>query len=151
MDALKRLEKYVSMPSGTYDIEDVTALAEEIGRDLEALGLEVVLHREGCMGPVIEGTYGHGPEKIMLIGHMDTIFPRADYVPFSIEGNIAHGSGVIDMKGGIVVMECALEDAIPVIDPDKYTIKVIINPDEEIGSPVSHELLFNTAKGAKAA
>ena len=53
MDAIKLLEKYVSMPSGSFDIDDVTALAEEIGRDLEALGLSVTLHRDLGMGPVI--------------------------------------------------------------------------------------------------
>lgn len=150
MDAIKLLEKYVSMPSGSFDIDDVTALAEEIGRDLEALGLSVTLHRDLGMGPVIEAEYGHGPQKIMLMGHMDTVFPRRDYVPFSIEGNLAHGSGVMDMKGGLVIMNQALSKALPSIDPERYTIKVLINPDEEIGSPTSHDLIYKNAADAAA-
>ena len=138
------------MPSGTFDVADVTALAEEIARDLEALGLQVELHRGSEYGPAIEATYGHGPERIMLMGHMDTVFPRRDYEPFRIEGNLAYGSGVMDMKGGLAIMNRALAETLPGIDPDKYEIKVIINPDEEIGSPFSHELIYSTATGAKA-
>ncbi len=150
MQAIELLEKYVSMPSGTFDVADVTALAEEIARDLEALGLQVELHRGSEYGPAIEATYGHGPERIMLMGHMDTVFPRRDYEPFRIEGNLAYGSGVMDMKGGLAIMNRALAETLPGIDPDKYEIKVIINPDEEIGSPFSHELIYSTATGAKA-
>lgn len=149
MDALKMLEKYVSLPSGSFDVEDVAVLAEEIGRDLAALGLDVKLHKLG-MGPVIEGTFGHGPDIIMLMGHMDTVFPRHDYVPFRVEGSKAYGSGVMDMKGGIVIMNHALAAALPGIDPERYTIKVIINPDEEIGSPTSYDMIYNTAAASKA-
>lgn len=150
MQEIELLKKYVSMPSGTFDVDDVAALAAEIARDLAALGLETRLHRGSQYGPAIEATFGHGPERIMLLGHMDTVFPRRDFEPFRIEGELAYGSGVMDMKGGLVVMNRALAAALPGVDADRYTIKVIINPDEEIGSPFSHDLIYATAQGASA-
>ena len=147
---LALLEKYVSMPSGSNDVADVTALAEVIAGDLRALGIDVQLHTGLGLGPIIEGTYGNGPQKVMLMGHMDTVFPRSDFRPFSIDGDRAYGSGVMDMKGGLAIMNRALCAALPGIDKSKYTIKVIINPDEELGSPTSAQLISDTARGASA-
>lgn len=150
MDALKLLEKYVSMPSGSVDIDDVNALAEVILDDIQSLGFELKPHRAPGKPTIIEATYGHGSKKIMLIGHMDTVFPRHDFMPFRIEGDTAYGSGVMDMKGGIAIMLCALEKALPGVDKDKYTLQILINPDEELGSPSSQELITESAKTAAA-
>lgn len=150
MDALKLLEKYVMMPSGTFDIDDVNAVAEIIADDIQALGFTLNMHKSEGKSTIIEATYGHGPRRIMLMGHMDTVFPRSDFVPFSIDGDTAYGSGVMDMKGGIVIMLCALEKVLKDIDTAKYTLQILINPDEEIGSPSSHETIYRNAQNAYA-
>ena len=150
-DVLATLEKYVSMPSGTLDTEDVTALARVIAADFEGLGMAVRLIPGTRMGPVAECTFGHGEKQLMLMGHMDTVFPRAECRPFQVEGDIAHGSGVCDMKGGIAVMLHALKSVLPKADPRKYTVKVILNPDEEAGSPESTPIILETAKNSFAA
>ena len=93
-EALQTLKKYVSMPSGSWDKEDTRALAEEIAADLAALSMGAKIIPGDRMGPVLEATYGHGPRQLMLMGHMDTVFPHDECQPFRVEGNIAYGSGV---------------------------------------------------------
>lgn len=150
MDALKMLEKYVSMPSGSGDYADVNALADIIIDDIRALGFDAKPHEVPGKAKIIEATYGYGSKKIMLMGHMDTVFPRSDFMPFRIEGDTAYGSGVMDMKGGIVIMLCALKKVLAGIDKSKYTLQILINPDEEIGSPTSHALIYESAQTACA-
>ena len=143
---LNTLEKYVSMPSGTLDKADVTALAHVIAADFEGLGMDVRIIPGIHMGPVVECVYGHGKKQLMLMGHMDTVFPRAECQPFQADEDVANGSGVCDMKGGIAVMLHALEKVLPKVDTDKYTVKVILNPDEEVGSPESAPIILKTAQ-----
>ena len=84
--------------------------------------------------------------------HMDTVFPHNVYVPYRDNGDgTAVGSGINDMKGGIMIMLYALKEALPKIDLNKYTLRVVLNPDEEVGSPESHELILNTARESFAA
>jgi glutamate carboxypeptidase len=87
----------------------------------------------------------------MLMGHMDTVFPHAECQPFAVEGDIAHGSGVCDMKGGIAVMLHALKGVLPKVDQAKYTIRVVLNPDEEVGSPESYPIILKNAQNSFAA
>jgi len=148
---LETLKKYVSMPSGTLDRSDVAALAKVIAGDFEDLGMTVKMIPGTNMGPVVECTFGHGTKQLMLMGHMDTVFPRAECQAFSMGDDIAHGSGICDMKGGIAVMLHALKNVLPKVDQEKYTIKVILNPDEEVGSPESAPIIQKTAQNSFAA
>ena len=80
------------------------------------------------------------PFKILLGGHMDTVYP-----PYQAEAAVRkdqrlHGPGVADMKGGLVVMLTALEALEKHPDSAKIGWEVLITPDEEIGSPASKEL-----------
>ncbi|MBR1586594.1 MAG: M20/M25/M40 family metallo-hydrolase [Clostridia bacterium] len=149
---LESLKKYVDQPSGTHDREDVAQVAAMFAQDFEALGFQTQLIPGKKYGPVLKATIGTGSKQLMLMGHMDTVFPRAVYVPFTPIGeDRALGSGSIDMKGGDVVMLYALQKALPEIDLTKVRICAVLNPDEEIGSPESHETILNTARESFAA
>ena len=150
-EALETLKKYVSMPSGSWDKEDTAALAKVIAEDFTALGMKVETFPGDKVGPVLECTWGQGPKLLMLMGHMDTVFPHDECQPFRVEGNTAYGSGVSDMKGGIAVMLHALKTVLPQVDPEKYTIKAVLNPDEELGSPESGACILENAKKSFAA
>lgn len=145
------LKKYVSLPSGSWDKQDSEALAKVLAEDFAAIGMQTKLIPGHEVGPVVVCSYGRGPKQLMLMGHFDTVFPRSECQPFRVEGDIAHGSGVCDMKGGIAVMLHALSGVLPKIDQDKYTVKVVMNPDEEIGSPESGPVILQTAKESFAA
>ena len=93
------------------------------------------------------------PLQLLFTGHMDTVFP----VDSSFQNcawlgdDVLNGPGVADMKGGIAVMLASLRafEASPLRDRIGY--QLILNSDEEIGSPGSAALLADAARGKQAA
>ena len=149
---LESLIRYVNQPSGSHDAADVAKVAEMFAEDFRSLGFNVELIPGKACGPVLKATIGTGSRQLMLMGHMDTVFPREVYVPFKEIGDgKALGSGSIDMKGGDVVMLYALQKALPRLDPGQVRICVVLNPDEETGSSESHDVILETAKASFAA
>ena len=151
-DPFETLKKYINSPSGSHDKADVELTAAIIAEDFKALGFNVEVHPGKEYGPTLVCSIGSGSKTLMLMGHMDTVFPHVVYVPYTPQpdGKIK-GSGIIDMKGGIMVMLYALKEALPKIDLNKYTIKAVLNPDEEAGSDESREYILGTAQTAFAA
>lgn len=91
--------------------------------------------------------------RVLLSGHMDTVYPEhhAFQSLTYLNDNCLNGPGVADMKGGLIVMLhslIAFEQA-PVAQSLGWD--VLINPDEEIGSPASktlfHEMALNYQAG----
>ena len=75
----------------------------------------------------------------MLLGHCDTVWPHGTLatMPVTREGNRLAGPGVLDMKGGLVIGLYALQALAALgLQPD-LTPVVLVNSDEEIGSPES--------------
>jgi glutamate carboxypeptidase len=91
--------------------------------------------------------------RLLLTGHMDTVFP-ADH-PFQTvrwaDAETLNGPGVADMKGGLAVMLAALQALESSADFSDVGYDVVINSDEELGSPSSAGLLRNAAQGKLAA
>lgn len=87
------------------------------------------------------------PIKILLGGHMDTVYSKnSTFQKVVDQDNIRlHGPGVCDMKGGLVVLLTALQALEKSPYAEKIGWEVIINPDEEIGSPGSHTLFKDAA------
>ena len=93
------------------------------------------------------------PVQLLFTGHMDTVF-GSDHAFQStrwLEDGVLNGPGVADMKGGIALMLAALKavEKSPVADRIGY--EVVINSDEEVGSPSSAALLAQAAEGKRAA
>ena len=127
---LESLIKYVNQPSGSHDKADVQKAAEMFAEDFRSLGFQTELIPGREYGPVLKARIGAGEKQLLLMGHMDTVFPRAVCVPFRDLGNgRALGSGSIDMKGGDVVMLYALQKALPQMDLDR--IRQGKGPDED--------------------
>jgi len=93
------------------------------------------------------------PVQLLFTGHMDTVY-AADH-PFQqtrwLEDGILNGPGVADMKGGIAVMLAALKGLEASSAASLVGYEVVINSDEEVGSPGSAALLAAAAQGKKAA
>ncbi len=93
------------------------------------------------------------PVQLLFTGHMDTVF-AADH-PFQNvfwrEEGVLGGPGVADMKGGLAVLLAALKgvEESPFFAGVGY--EVIVNSDEEVGSPGSAALIAEAARGKKAA
>ncbi|MBS0384737.1 MAG: hydrolase [Proteobacteria bacterium] len=80
--------------------------------------------------------------KVALTGHYDTVFPASH--PFQTpwrEGDMLRGPGAADMKGGLSLMLAALQAFEQLPGDKRVGYEVLINPDEEIGSPGSAALL----------
>ncbi|HEY3814122.1 MAG TPA: hydrolase [Caulobacteraceae bacterium] len=81
----------------------------------------------------------HAPVQVVLTGHYDTVYPASS--PFQIvrrrDDGALWGPGVADMKGGISVMLAALESFERHAAKDNVGYRVLLSPDEEIGSLAS--------------
>jgi glutamate carboxypeptidase len=93
------------------------------------------------------------PVQLLFTGHMDTVF-AADHAFQQtrwLEDGVVNGPGVADMKGGIAVMLAALKAVEHSPHSDRIGYEVVINSDEEVGSPASAALLAQAAQGKRAA
>lgn len=93
------------------------------------------------------------PVQLLFTGHMDTVY-AADH-PFQrlewLGSKVLRGPGVADMKGGIAVMLAALKAVEASPAASSFGYEVVINSDEEVGSPGSAALIAEAAKGKQAA
>lgn len=92
--------------------------------------------------------FGAGPPRVVLLGHLDTVWPAGTLArwPFAVHGVRASGPGVVDMKAGLV----QLFHALSAVD-SRDGVTVLVTSDEEVGSPTFQALIEETARGAVAA
>jgi glutamate carboxypeptidase len=155
---LAELEMLVNVDCGSYTPNGVNLVADHVATALAGLGADVkrVPHEPEAggtqLGDIVIGELQGdvaGP-RIMLIGHMDTVFDpgTAAERPFRRDGDIARGPGVTDMKAGLL----AGLHAVAVLHDAGFrpTITFVANPDEEIGSPFSTPFIRQLAPGHEA-
>jgi glutamate carboxypeptidase len=93
------------------------------------------------------------PVQLLFTGHMDTVF-GADHAFQEtrwLEDGVLNGPGVADMKGGLAVMLAALKSIEKSRVAERIGYEVVVNSDEEVGSPASAPLLARAAAGKRAA
>ncbi len=94
------------------------------------------------------------PAQLLFTGHMDTVFgPDHPFqqVFWREPDSVLGGPGVADMKGGLAVMLAALKALEASPARDRFGYEVVINSDEEVGSPGSAALIADAARGKAAA
>ncbi|MCR6489058.1 M20 family metallopeptidase [Amycolatopsis sp. OK19-0408] len=94
---------------------------------------------------------GSGEQPILLLGHYDTVWPLgtlADW-PFTVDGDRATGPGIFDMKSGLVHAVWALR-ALDAAGLPRPAVRLVLNGDEEIGSPASRPVIEEAAAGTRA-
>jgi glutamate carboxypeptidase len=93
------------------------------------------------------------PVQLLFTGHMDTVYgPDHSFQETRwLEGGVLNGPGVADMKGGLSIMLAALKAVEASPHPDRIGYEIVINSDEEVGSPASAALLAQAAEGKRAA
>jgi glutamate carboxypeptidase len=145
-EAAQRLAELVSLETPTGDVAGLRA-AQELVRSW----LDPVVGEAGIIETIdgVEHLRWSGGEApaVLLIGHLDTVFPKGTIVdrPFRIDGDRATGPGVFDMKAGIVIMAAALAR---IARPG--AVAVLLTSDEEIGSLTSRALIEREARRAGA-
>jgi glutamate carboxypeptidase len=151
---LETLKELVSIETGSRDSEGLEKLAALIAARLKELGGRVELVEPGDVykmedtpekiGKMVRATFaGTGKKKILLIAHMDTVYPRGMLAqqPFRIAGDRAYGLGISDDKQGIALILHTLALLKTMNFRDYGTLTVLINADEEISSPGSRSLI----------
>lgn len=156
--ALAMLERVVNINSGTRNLEGVRQVGSIFRSALDALGF-TTRWVDGASwqraGHLVATHDGPGP-RILLIGHLDTVFARDS--PFQrferLDATTARGPGVIDMKGGDVVIVQALKALEAAGRLKDMNLVVFLSGDEEEpGRPLSRAraALVAAARGAAAA
>ena len=151
---LESLKALVSIETDSRDFEGLGKLADLIAGRLKDLGGKVELVAPSDVykmedtpeqiGKMVRATFtGKGTKKILLIAHMDTVYPRGMLAkqPFRIDGDRAYGLGIADDKQGIAVILHTLA-ILKATNFQQYGIlTVLINADEEISSPGSRSMI----------
>lgn len=153
---LDTLKEFVSIETGSRDIEGINRATELLAVKLRGLGGEVAFiepteattYRMADTPPkpgrMVRATFkGSGSKRILLIAHIDTVYLKGmlEKQPFRIDGNRAYGLGISDDKQG-VAMVVHVVALLKSLGFNEYgTLTVLVNSDEEISSPGSREAL----------
>lgn len=100
---------------------------------------------------VLEGPSPASRGGVLLVGHVDTVFPRDRFAGFTLDGPLARGPGVLDMKGGLAVISFALRALREVGALRHVPFTLVCVSDEEVGSPTSTTAVLECARGARSA
>lgn len=157
-EALALLERIVNINSGTMNFTGVRQVGDVLRAEFDALGfttrwVDGAAFRRA--GHLIAEHPGPGP-KILLIGHLDTVFePSSPFQRYELlNDSTAKGPGIIDMKGGDVILLHALKALKDAGALDGMNVTVVFNGDEEdSGEPlnVARAALVASAAGARLA
>ncbi len=152
---LDTLRELVSIESGSSDVEGLNQIADVIARRLRALGGDVELvdppadmvrfeNTPPRTGRSVVGRFrGTGTARILLLAHMDTVYPRGMLArqPFRIDGNRAYGLGISDDKHGVALILHTIGILQAMNFRDYGLLTVLINGDEEVSSAGSRTLV----------
>lgn len=136
-------------------VDACLSLAAKRARDL---GGRVKLHRQRGYGNLLEVRFGrrsrqNSEKPVMLLGHLDTVWPRGTLksMPCRISDGRLYGPGSFDMKVGAAMAFTALEmlTEADLLKNGKETI-LLLNSEEEIGSPVSRAVTESLARECSA-
>ena len=165
-DMLRLLVRLCDLNFGTFNLNGLADVCEVLRDQYSALGGKPKVHDIDAVEFVDErGEVTHRPlgkllhldgtrsgcPTVLLCIHMDTVYPEtSDFQKCTwLSNGKIQGPGVADAKGGLVVMLYALTAFLRTPLADRLGWEVIINPDEEIGSPGSDQFLRQRAKQAE--
>ena len=154
-DMFSFLEEMVRIQSGTRHKAGVDRVGRMIRERVGRLPVDVeVVHQSDLGNHLIVRTRaaGIGGEQMLLVGHMDTVFPENTAFNWYREDvEHSYGPGVIDMKGGLVAGIFAMEALHRTGALDRLPLAFLFNTDEEIGSPTSRALIQKEAALSRCA
>ena len=147
---IETLHDMVMIESGSDDAEGLKKMADFTEARLKALGATIERRKTtaGTGADMVIATFqSTGSRKLMLIAHMDTVYQRGilGSEPYRVDGNRIYGPGIADDKGGIAVVLHALKILKDAGWQDYARLTVSFNPDEEVGSIGSGEIIAELA------
>ncbi len=145
---------WAEIESPTHEAAAVDRMQDAVAAHLAAapIGIERIPGREGLGGTlVLRAGPNNGAKPILVMSHVDTVHPlgtASKDLPVRREGDRLYGPGVYDMKGGAYLALEAFR-RVAAAGTASRPIVFLVTPDEEIGSPITRELI--EAEGRKAA
>jgi len=143
---LDLIQKLVKAESPTDNKDAVDACVALVAKHAKALGGRVKLLCQRGFGNVLEARFGPksktGPAgRILLLGHLDTVWPLGTLktMPCRLGEGRLWGPGTLDMKAGAAMALTAIE-MLTETGMLKREIVLLLNSDEEVGSPVSRPI-----------
>ncbi|MFT4059128.1 MAG: hydrolase [Legionella sp.] len=165
---IEQLYQFCEINSGTSNISGLTQILQVLHTAYKPIADEIHLKKspplsiinmssdtvmQQCGDALFIQKRPHLKRRILLSGHMDTVYPQ--HSPFQkltyINDNQINGPGVADMKGGLIVMLHALTALEQNEHAKQLGWDVLINADEEIGSPASSVIFDEIAANYQAA
>jgi len=136
---LETIEALVRLESPSGDAVAINRCQTELEFRLSGLGGVVTRLPGGPAGDHVRAEFGSGPRQVLLLGHIDTVWPVGTLAarPFRAEGGRLHGPGVFDMKAGLAMAALALKALAKGPDELPGTIVLLVTADEETGSAAS--------------
>ncbi|MCE2728999.1 hydrolase [Sphingorhabdus sp.] len=165
---LGQVQNWAAINSGSGNLDGLATTANLLADAFSALPGEVTLVEPEPVDRVLSDgtvtTVAHGrhllmtvrpecPTQLLFTGHMDTVFPADHHFQTLrwLDDGTLNGPGVADMKGGIAVMLAALNAAESSGKLAQTGYQILINSDEEVGSPSSAQLIARLAQNKLAA
>lgn len=144
------IRELVAIESPSDDREAVNACVALAADHARQLGGRVKLHRQNSFGDVLEARFGPkaaaAAGRVLLLGHLDTVWPLGTLktMPCKLSAGRLCGPGTLDMKAGVAMAFTAIEMLAEAGSLDTGSrgreIVLLLNPDEEVGSPVSRPI-----------
>ncbi|WP_316166353.1 MULTISPECIES: M20 family metallopeptidase [unclassified Bradyrhizobium] len=151
---LEGIRQWVEIETPTEAPDQVNKLASLVAdgyRGLDAT-IERIAGRDGCGDHLVaRSAWGQDEPGILVLSHLDTVHPIGFIarLPFSVDGDVAYGPGIYDMKGGAYLAFHAFRQLCAEGQKSPLGITHLFVSDEEIGSPTSRALIEEEGRKAK--
>ena len=151
---LDGIRRWVEIETPTTAPDAVNRLVDVVEAGARALDADVERYagRDGFGDHLaLRSPWGRDAPGILVLSHLDTVHPIGfiERLPFRVEGDVAYGPGIYDMKGGAYLAYHALGETLRAGARTPLGITHLFVSDEEVGSPTSRAIIEAEARRAK--
>lgn len=149
---LEFIEDLAAHESPTDDKAAVDRCGRRLAQRLNELGAIISCVSTANAGDHVIASFGIGPRQILLLGHIDTVWPIGQLEPMPIrrEHGRLHGPGIFDMKAGIGIAALATRAVLARRRLEGTRLVMLWTSDEETGSETSRALIEAEARKSDA-
>ena len=149
---LEAIEALVCLESPSGDAAAINRCIAELESRLGGLGGRVTRLSGGPAGDHLRTEFGSGARRVLLLGHVDTVWPTGTLArrPLRAEGGRLYGPGVFDMKAGLALAGLAVKALAQESDGMPGVVVLLVTADEETGSAASRRIIEAEACASEA-
>ena len=154
-EILAGIRAWVEIESPTQDAAAVNRVVDRVMADYATLGarMERIAGRDGFGDHLlVTSPWGGDGPGILVLSHLDTVHDigtLAGRLPYRVEGDVAYGPGIYDMKGGAHLAFAAMRHLARLGRETALPIRHLFVSEEEVGSPTSREIIEREARRAR--